>query len=103
MTHMLVVIAEEVIVIPHALMGCLQSKAKIEPEPPMTVLEQPDAPPPTDPRLPLDARQVFRIKKSWKGIKRKLTEAGVELFVGFVIFLILIHRKHITYRSVILD
>lgn len=34
-----------------------------------------------DPRLPLDARQVFKLKQSWKGIKRKIEETGVEMFV----------------------
>ena len=66
-------------------MGCFSSKAKVEPEPQMTVLQEPEEPPATDSRLPLDARQVFRLKKSWKGIKRKLTDTGVELFVGLVV------------------
>ena len=34
-----------------------------------------------DSRLPLDARQVFKLKQSWKGIKRKIEEAGVEMFI----------------------
>ena len=62
-------------------MGCVKSTAEVEPEPQMTVLE-PTEPPATDPRLPLDSRQVFRLKKSWKGIKRKLADTGVEMFVG---------------------
>lgn len=62
-------------------MGCVKSKATVEPEPPLTVLELTE-PPATDPRLPLDARQVFRLKKNWKGIKRKLADSGVEMFVG---------------------
>ena len=37
--------------------------------------------PEVDSRLPLDARQVFKLKQSWKGIKRKIEEAGVEMFV----------------------
>ena len=44
-------------------------------------LPEPAEPSPTDPRLPLNARQIFRLKKSWKGIKRKATETGVELFI----------------------
>lgn len=34
-----------------------------------------------DPRLPLDERQVFKLKSSWKAIKRHITETGVEMFV----------------------
>ena len=44
-------------------------------------LPEPAAPEPTDPRLPLDARQVYRLKKSWKGIKRELGPTGIEMFV----------------------
>lgn len=45
------------------------------------MLTEPEAPPPTDPRCPLNARQVFRIKKSWKGVKRDLSAAGVEMMI----------------------
>ena len=38
--------------------------------------------PKSDKRLPLNARQVFKLKQSWKGIKRKLGEAGIEMFIG---------------------
>ncbi len=34
-----------------------------------------------DEHLPLDARQKFRLQKSWKGIKRKITETAVELII----------------------
>ena len=44
-------------------------------------LPEPAAPESTDPRLPLDARQVYRLKKNWKGIKRQMGPAGLELFV----------------------
>ena len=44
-------------------------------------LAEPTAPPPTDERLPLNARQVFKLKKSWKGIKRNMQETGVEMFI----------------------
>ncbi len=54
--------------------------AEVEPKP--EVLPEPAPPVPTDPRLPLDARQVFRLKKSWKGIKRKMAATGTELFIG---------------------
>ncbi|KAH3854806.1 uncharacterized protein LOC127870814 [Dreissena polymorpha] len=44
-------------------------------------LPDPAPPAPTDPRLPLNARQVFKLKKSWKGIKRNMASTGVEMFV----------------------
>ena len=34
-----------------------------------------------DDRIPLDARQVFKLKKSWKGVKRNLEETGMEMFI----------------------
>ncbi|XP_046580579.1 neuroglobin-like [Haliotis rubra] len=34
-----------------------------------------------DPRLPLDQRQVFKLKQSWKGIKRNMEQTGVEMFI----------------------
>ena len=34
-----------------------------------------------DPRLPLDERQVFKLKSSWKAITRHKAETGVEMFV----------------------
>lgn len=37
--------------------------------------------PKVDSRLPLDTRQMFKLKQSWKGIKRKIEETGVEMFV----------------------
>ena len=66
-------------------MGCLQTKTKVEPLPETIIpLPTPQAPSETDPRLPLNARQVFRLKKNWKGIKRKLEVTGVEMFTRFV-------------------
>ena len=38
--------------------------------------------PTVDSRLPVDARQVFKLKQSWKGIRRKMEEAGIEMFIG---------------------
>ena len=46
-----------------------------------TALPQPAAPPPTDDRLPLNARQAFLLKKSWKGIHRNMQATGVEMFL----------------------
>ena len=40
-----------------------------------------NAMPDVDTRLPLDTRQVFKLKQSWKGIRRKIEEAGVEMFL----------------------
>ena len=66
-------------------MGCLNSTVKAEPLPDnLTIQETPKSPPETDHRLPLNARQVFRLKKNWKGIKRQLEVTGVEMFVRLV-------------------
>ena len=67
------------------MMGCIQTKSKVEHLPEITLpLPTPTAPPETDRRLPLNARQVFRLKKNWKGIKRKLEITGVEMFTRLV-------------------
>lgn len=34
-----------------------------------------------DPRCPLDSRQIFKLKGSWKGIKRRMEDTGLEMFV----------------------
>ncbi len=65
-------------------MGCLNGKAKVEQEPPSGTLDSPKKLPETDPRLPLDKRQVFRLQKNWKGIKRQLQVTGVEIFARSV-------------------
>lgn len=39
------------------------------------------ADPSTSDRLPLSTRDIFRLGKSWKGIKRHITEAGVEMLI----------------------
>ncbi|GFT85876.1 neuroglobin [Trichonephila clavipes] len=44
-------------------------------------LEDPPTPPETDPRLPLTARQLFSITKSWKGIARAMEPTGITMFV----------------------
>ena len=36
---------------------------------------------PTDPRLPLTEMQIFKLKKSWKGIHREMIPTGVEMFI----------------------
>lgn len=40
-----------------------------------------DAPPAADPRLQLNARQLFKLKTNWKGIKRNMEPAATEMFV----------------------
>ncbi len=37
--------------------------------------------PEVDPRLPLNARQVFKLKGNWKGIKRNMEPTGREMFI----------------------
>ncbi|VDI74170.1 Hypothetical predicted protein [Mytilus galloprovincialis] len=72
------------------IMGCQYSQTEIKSRPTITEdvevmadgsIPEPPPPAPTDPRLPLDARQVFKLKKSWKGIKRCLESTGVEMFI----------------------
>ncbi|CAL4075712.1 unnamed protein product, partial [Meganyctiphanes norvegica] len=47
-------------------------------------LPLPEPPPPAalDPRLPLTAREKFRITKSWKGISRAMEPTGVNMFLA---------------------
>ncbi|XP_005092314.1 neuroglobin isoform X1 [Aplysia californica] len=33
-----------------------------------------------DPRLPFNKQQIFKLLQSWRGIKRNMSEAGVEMF-----------------------
>ncbi|GFO27421.1 neuroglobin [Plakobranchus ocellatus] len=42
---------------------------------------QPPSPPAPDPRLPLTPMQVFKLKKNWKGVKRRLEDTGVEMLI----------------------
>ena len=37
--------------------------------------------PEVDSRLPLNMRQVFKLKQSWKGIDRNMELTGVEMFI----------------------
>jgi hypothetical protein len=68
-------------------MGCRQTKSgkdeKSSNEVKLDVLgdNQGNGLPKVDSRLPLDTRQVFKLKQSWKGIKRNIEETGVEMFV----------------------
>ncbi|KFM56743.1 Neuroglobin, partial [Stegodyphus mimosarum] len=57
----------------------LQKKG--EPETVDAPLEDPPTPPAPDPRLPLTARQLFNISKSWKGIARAMEPTGITMFV----------------------
>lgn len=47
----------------------------------LSPLDDPPVPPPPDPRLPLNARQLFNITKSWKGISRAMETTGITMFV----------------------
>ncbi|XP_033634447.1 globin CTT-VIII-like [Asterias rubens] len=44
-------------------------------------IPEPDAPPPTDPRLPLSARQKFSLEKSWKAVQRSLEGVGMNALI----------------------
>jgi len=39
------------------------------------------APPPTDPRLPLTAKQKYTLVASWKGISREMEATGIAMFI----------------------
>lgn len=43
-----------------------------------------DAPNPILSRIPLDAKQSYRLKSSWKAVHRKLEDAGVMIFIKYV-------------------
>ncbi|CAI9718945.1 neuroglobin-like [Octopus vulgaris] len=70
-------------------MGCRESKEQCGPN--LTerrksnVCQDPNsvesAIPQVDPRLPLNARDIFKLKQSWKGIKRNMETTGVEMFI----------------------
>lgn len=63
-------------------MGCRLSKTEKEEETKdFDKLEEKTSVPQVDPRLPIDAREAFKLKQSWKGIKRKIEETGVEMFI----------------------
>ncbi|XP_064621358.1 uncharacterized protein LOC135484137 isoform X1 [Lineus longissimus] len=48
-----------------------------------------------DPRAPLNARQIFKLQKSWKAIKRNMQMAGIEMFIGLLIGL----RKNLMEKA----
>lgn len=65
-------------------MGCRQTKPDTSEQGSpvhLDVLNEGNGVPNVDPRLPLNARQVFKLKQSWKGIKRNIEETGVEMFI----------------------
>lgn len=65
-------------------MGCRLSKTEKEEETKdFDKLEEKTSVPQVDPRLPIDAREAFKLKQSWKGIKRKIEETGVEMFIRY--------------------
>ena len=67
-------------------MGCRQSKNKNdghteEKDEDIQDLKEVREIPEVDSRLPLNMRQVFKLKQSWKGIDRNMELTGVEMFV----------------------
>ena len=63
-------------------MGCRQSSLKYtESSSDDDNFQDTNKMPVVDSRLPLDMRQVFKLKQSWKGIKRKIEETGIEMFI----------------------
>ena len=61
------------------MMGCKNSK--VDQSATYHVTTEAPPPPETDERLPLTTRDVFRLRKSWKGVWRRMEETGVELLV----------------------
>ncbi|GAB1599640.1 neuroglobin-like [Argonauta hians] len=56
-------------------MGCLESKESVSQVPSnINNVER-------DPRIPLSSRDIFKLKQSWKGIKRNMETTGVEMFI----------------------
>ena len=49
--------------------------------PSMGVVPEFPGPPKTDDRLPLNARQTYLLKASWKGIRRNMEATGLEMFL----------------------
>ncbi|GJQ81438.1 hypothetical protein Trydic_g14595 [Trypoxylus dichotomus] len=45
-------------------------------------LDDPPPPAPTDPRLPLTAKQKYNMLASWKGISRAMESTGVTMFLS---------------------
>lgn len=43
--------------------------------------EDPPPPAPTDPRLPLTAKQKYSMLASWRGISRAMEPTGVYMFI----------------------
>lgn len=43
--------------------------------------DEPPPPAPTDPRLPLTAKQKYNMLASWKGISRAMESTGVYMFL----------------------
>ena len=48
---------------------------------------EPPAPAPPDPRLPLTARQKYSMVASWKGISRAMETTGINMFIKWVYYL----------------
>ncbi|XP_076359784.1 neuroglobin-like [Tachypleus tridentatus] len=61
--------------------GLQALNTKIQDDSSRDPLDDPPVPVPPDPRLPLTAKQVFNISKSWKGIARAMETTGITMFV----------------------
>ena len=64
-------------------MGCPNSKDETRTNAPnsSSVEDEVSSTVTVDSRLPLNGRQVFKLRTSWKCVKRKMEEAGVEMFI----------------------
>ena len=75
-------------------MGCRLTKAEKEEEPKdFDKLEEKTSVPQVDSRLPIDAREAFKLKQSWKGIKRRIEETGVEMFIRYDLIVLLSFQR----------
>ena len=65
-------------------MGCFQSKDSERPSAENTLpdLNEWTDVPVVDSRVPLSVREIFKLKQSWREIRRHLTAAGIEMFIG---------------------
>lgn len=66
-------------------MGCSNTKPKSPVS--TTCVNNESGPPKKDIRQTfpaLDERQIFKLKQSWKGIRRNMDETGLEMFIRSV-------------------
>ena len=65
-------------------MGCLQSTNtdRFSTENTFPDLNEWTEVPVVDSKVPLSVREIFKLKQSWREIRRHLTAAGIEMFIG---------------------